>query len=92
MHKNCITAGTKSCEIGVNLMNLLIQRRVDLVLQGHDHTYQRSQQLALGASCAAIVPGAYNPGCVVDDGSDNSYTRGAGTIIVINGNVGRCCY
>ncbi|MBK8034391.1 MAG: DNRLRE domain-containing protein [Chloroflexi bacterium] len=92
MHKNCITAGTKSCEIGVDLMNLLIQRRVDLVLQGHDHSYQRSRQLALGASCAAIVPGAYNPGCVVDDGSDNSYTRGAGTIIVINGNVGRCCY
>jgi Glycosyl hydrolase family 99/Calcineurin-like phosphoesterase len=91
MHKNCLTAGAKSCEIGADLMNLLIQRRVDLVLQGHDHNYQRSRQIAHTTSCTTVTPNSYNPACVVDDGNDNSYTSGAGTIFVISGTVGRCC-
>ena len=50
MHKNCLTIGQKSCEIGADLLNVLIARKVDLVLQGHDHGYQRSKQLSLGAT------------------------------------------
>ncbi len=92
LHKDCLTTGDKSCEIGADLMNLLISKKVDLVLQGHDHTYQRSKQIALGTSCTAVVPGTYNAKCIVDDGSDNAYTRGAGTLFLINGVVGRCCY
>jgi glycosyl hydrolase family 99/SdrD B-like protein/calcineurin-like phosphoesterase family protein/dockerin type I repeat protein len=92
MHKVCITVGDKSCEIGPDLMNLLIRKKVDLVLQGHDHNYQRSKQIALGTSCTSVVPNAYNAGCVVDDGSDNQYITGAGTLFVINGLTGRCCY
>jgi hypothetical protein len=90
-HKNCLTAGEKPCEIGPDLMNLLIEKRVDLVLQGHDHTYQRSKQIALSRGCESVVPGTYNPNCIADDGSDNTYSRGAGTVFVISGVTGRCC-
>ena len=92
MHKNCLTVGQKSCEIGANLINLLIAKKVDLVLQGHDHNYQRSKQIGLGTFCISVVPGSYDPNCVVDDGSDNLYTSGTGTVFLINGVVGRCCY
>jgi hypothetical protein len=86
MHKVCISAGTKSCEIGADLMNLLIEKKVDLVLQGHDHNYQRSKQLI----CAYI--NSYNSTCVVDDGSDNDYRKGTGTVFVISGVFGHGFY
>jgi Calcineurin-like phosphoesterase len=93
MHKVCITTGDKTCEIGTDLMNLLISKRVDLVLQGHDHNYQRSKQLALnGATCPAVPAGSYDPDCVVDGGYDNSYAKGAGPIFLISGSFGLCCY
>jgi hypothetical protein len=56
---------------------------VDLVLQGHDHTYQRSKQL----TCA--FRNAFVGACVVDDGADDTYTKGAGTVFVIAGAFGR---
>ncbi len=86
MHKNCITMATKSCEIGTDLMNLLISKNVDLILQGHDHTYQRSKQL----SCIAV--NNYKSSCIVDDGSDNIYAKGKGPIIVIAGAFGKSLY
>jgi hypothetical protein len=92
MHKNCITAGEKECEIGEDLLNLLVGRRVDLVFQGHDHTYQRSKQLASGPGCRELQADEFEPRCVSDDGADGSYARGAGTVIVISGSFGRCCY
>jgi hypothetical protein len=93
MHKVCITTGDKTCEIGTDLMNLLISKRVDLVLQGHDHNYQRSKQLALnGATCPAVPAGLYDPDCVADSGFDNSYAKGAGPIFLISGSFGLCCY
>ncbi len=82
VHKNCLTMGSKGCEIGEQLMDLLIAKRVDLVLQGHDHDYQRSKQL----SCANA--NAFDAGCVVDDGADGVYSKGAGTVFVINGAFG----
>ncbi len=92
MHKNCLTIGEKSCEIGAELLNELIAAKVDLVLQGHDHGYQRSKQLGLGAGCAAVKTRAFNPACVVDDGSDGSYLRGAGLVFAISGAFGRSAY
>jgi hypothetical protein len=83
MHEVCMTAGSMSCQISGDLQNLLVGKRVDLVLQGHEHTYQRSKQLALGPSCTAVPVGSFKAGCVADDGSDNSYAKGAGTVIVI---------
>jgi hypothetical protein len=83
MHKVCITMGEKRCEIGVDLMNLLISKRVDLVLQGHDHTYQRSKQL----TCA--LANFFARACVANNGSDGAYTKGAGTVVVIAGAFGK---
>jgi hypothetical protein len=82
MHKVCITMGEKKCEIGGDLLNLLISKRVDLILQAHDHTYQRSKQL----TCA--FKDSFVSTCVVDDGSDGTYTKGAGAVLVIAGTFG----
>jgi hypothetical protein len=92
VHKNCITAGDKPCEIGAQLMNLLVEKKVDLVFQGHDHNYQRSKQLAQGTGCAAVPAGSYNAACVADDGADGAYGKGAGMLLVVSGTFGRCCY
>lgn len=81
-HKNCITEATKSCEIGTDFFKMLVDRKVDLVLQGHDHVYQRSKQLR----CA--LPGAPAPACVVDDGADGRYTKGEGTVVMTQGTGG----
>ena len=61
MHKVCLTMGIKSCEIGASLLNVLIDRKVDLIIQGHDHSYQRSKQLALGPNCTAVKAGRTTP-------------------------------
>jgi 3',5'-cyclic AMP phosphodiesterase CpdA len=82
IHKPCLTAGVKSCEIGGDVYDLLVDKRVDLILHGHEHNYQRSKQL----TCA--TPGTYRPECVADDGSDDRYTKGAGSVFVIVGNAG----
>lgn len=82
LHKDCLTAGQKGCEIGPDLMNLLITKRVDVVLHGHDHTYQRSKQL----TCATA--GVYQAQCVADDGADGAYRKGAGTMFVVAGTMG----
>ena len=82
MHKNCLTAGTKPCEIGDALQDLLIAERVDLVLHGHEHTYQRLAQL----SCAN--PGVFEAACVADSGADGVYSAD-GTVFVIAGSGGR---
>ncbi|MBI4671488.1 MAG: metallophosphoesterase [Chloroflexi bacterium] len=92
MHKNCITTGVKSCEIGTDLFNLLVAKKVDLVLQGHDHNYQRSKQLAFNATCTAITPNQYDAPCVIDDGADNVYTKSAGMVLAIVGTGGLSLY
>lgn len=93
MHKNCITMGIKpTCSIGTDLMNLLLDKKVDLILQGHDHTYQRSKQLALSGACTAITVDGYNSGCVADDGSDNQYIKSFGSVVVIVGTAGTGLY
>lgn len=101
MHMNCLTMGVKGCHEldpggsgADDLLNLLIAKKVDLVLQGHDHNYQRSKQLAHAAACPVVlgdysaVGGAaavYNAACVADDGADAAYRKGAGTVFVISG-------
>jgi hypothetical protein len=86
MHKNCISVGAHPCEVGTDIMSLLIERRVDLILQSHDHNYQRSHQLG------CITIDSVDPGCIVDDGADGDYPSGNGPIIVINGEFGRPLY
>lgn len=81
MHQTCLSTGTKSCAFTSgtepDVMNLLINKRVDLVVQGHDHDYQRSKQL----SCAVV--NSYSSSCVAN--ATSPYVKGAGTVFVING-------
>ncbi|MCA1841628.1 MAG: metallophosphoesterase [Actinobacteria bacterium] len=87
--RNCITAGEKHCEIGPDVFNLLVDKKVDLILQGHEHGYERSKQLASGPDCPAIPLGTPAPAaCIADDGSDGAYTKGAGPVLVIAGTLG----
>ena len=85
MHKNCITIGEKSCEIGAPLFNVLLEHKVDVILQGHDHGYQRSKQLSLGPDCPELEPDVYNGGCIARDGGDDAvFRRGAGPVFVVS--------
>jgi hypothetical protein len=101
MHMNCLTMGTKGCHEldpggsgAGDLLNLLIAKKVDLVLQGHDHTYQRSKQLAHSPGCTVLrgdysatggAAAVYDSDCVADDGADAAYPKNAGTVFVISG-------
>jgi PKD repeat protein len=86
MHKPCLSLGEYSCDPGPDLTNMLISKRVDLVLNGHEHLYQRSKQLALGSQCSALSIGTYNANCVVD--ADSDLTKGAGTVFTTIGTGG----
>jgi chitodextrinase len=94
MHHQCISAGEKICSSGMSdLMNLLIEKKVDLLLQAHDHNYQRGKQLGRNTStCPSVPVDTYDPDCVIDDGTDGIYPKGEGTITVINGSFGRNLY
>ncbi len=89
-HKLCISSADATCSMGIAFFNLLIQKKVDLIIEAHDNAYERSKQLALnGGTCPKIGTdgngyAVYNSGCVVDNGAGN-YTRGAGSVIVVNG-------
>jgi hypothetical protein len=89
IHKYCISMVSGSCQIGPDIMNLLIQKKVDLYLQGHDHAFNRSKQLAHRRGCSAVSPGSFDADCVVDTGSDRLYGRGAGTVIITAGAGGK---
>jgi Bacterial Ig domain/Calcineurin-like phosphoesterase len=90
MHKNCLSAGVKPCEISEDLINLLVSKKVDIILQGHEHNYQRTHQLAInGTSCTALSNSSYNANCVVSRTDPNVYGKGAGPMIIIDGIVGR---
>jgi PKD repeat protein len=87
-HENYITAGVNANAIGSDYFNLLVNKRVDLILQGHDHTYQRSKQLAQSAGCPLVPTGTANPLCIADDGADASYVAGTGSVLLIDGTGG----
>lgn len=89
MHRNCIAAVDARCEIGMDLFNLLLDRKVDLVLQAGTPHYERSKQLGLSEECRSIVAGRFDPDCIVDDGADGAYGRGAGSVVVLAGTGGR---
>jgi hypothetical protein len=81
--------GVMPCDIGNDLFNLLVSKKVDLILQGHDHDYQRSKQLAFNSTtCPAIQAETYNSNCVVNDGSTGTYTKGNGPVDMIVGTLG----
>ncbi|NTW39163.1 MAG: PKD domain-containing protein [Cellulomonadaceae bacterium] len=87
MHKPCLSLGEYACDPGPDLVNLLLSKKVDLVLTGHEHLYQRTAQLGLGAACPALAPGVVDTDCIVDGDSD--LVRGAGTVFATVGTGGQ---
>ena len=85
-HTPCLSLGQYACEMGSDLANLLLTKKVDLVLGGHEHLYQRTKQLTTRAGCTQLVPGTFNTSCVVD--SDNDLAAGAGTVFATVGTGG----
>lgn len=86
-HYQCLTASLRlGCTMTKPLWNLLLDKRVDLILTGHEHSYQRSKQLATNpVSCPSMEANAFNPACIVDHGADNEYVKGLGSVNVIAG-------
>ncbi len=78
VHKNWISMGTKGNEVGNDIMALCFTMGVDLMLQGHDHTYQRSKQWN-----NPVVSG--HPTIV---GNGPQYVKGLGLVLTINGSGG----
>ena len=83
MHVPCLSIGNYDCQAGQEFTNMLIEKKVDLVLSGHDHVYQRTHQLSLGGQCQAIVPAAFSGGCLVN--TDASMVQGSGTVFATVG-------
>jgi hypothetical protein len=87
MHKPCISVGEYGCrDIGTGIVQLLLSKRVDLVLNGHEHLYQRTRQLGLRTGCTGITPNAFDADCVAD--SDAAMSQGAGTVFATVGTGG----
>jgi hypothetical protein len=88
-HNNCISTGQYHCLMNKELFDVLIAKRVDVVFSAQDRTYQRSKQVSTSdPGCVQVVIESFDPGCVVDDGSDGRYTQGAGTVFVVAGAAG----
>ena len=89
MHYPCISASNNGCPIGQPLFNLLLQKRVDLILGGHHHNYQRSKQLALTpGTCPSFVLGEFDQDCVAASGA-GVMDKGAGSVVQVVGTFGR---
>ncbi len=89
-HKLCMSSADATCSMGISFFNMLVQKKVDLIIQAHDNAYERSKQLALNSgSCPKIATDGngyvvYNSGCIVDSGLGN-YTRGLGSVVIVQG-------
>ena len=71
-----------STDAGATFMTMLLDKKVDLILQGHEHGYARSKQLTTNPSTCPVLPvDAFNEACVVD--ADDTLAKGAGTLIQI---------
>jgi hypothetical protein len=85
-HKSCLNVREYDCAAQQDLLSLLVEKRVDLVIHGDGHTYQRSKQLtAPRDGCDAVIVQSFDPDCVVGDGNRARHRRGAGTTFVVSG-------
>ena len=82
-HKPCYSIGIYTCEIGADFTNMLISKRVDLVLHGHEHMYQRTHQLGLRAGCSTVPAGSVDTDCLAD--TDGVMSQGFGTVFATSG-------
>ncbi len=93
-HTNYIAASNHEEDISSDYFNLLLEKRVDLILQGHNHVYQRSKQLTNNiAGCTTLTVDTYDTDCVASDGgASNVFTKGQGSILAIVGMGGDTLY
>jgi hypothetical protein len=86
-HKPCINDGTANpCDMTQALFDKLVDLKVDLILQAHTHTYQRSKQLAHGPACPSVLAdNRFDGDCIVDNGTSGTYAAGAGSVVVTDG-------
>lgn len=87
MHTPCLSVGRYACLPGKPLMDLMLSKKVDLVLSGHEHLYQRTMQLAHGVKCPGITPKVFVEECIKD--GSNAMSKGAGTVFVTVGTGGK---
>ncbi len=86
MHEYCFVIGTEKC-LNQQLLDLLLKKHVDVILQGQKHNYQASQQLALNTTtCKTLNTIKYNANCIAN--ATNSMTQGQGSVIVVTGTGG----
>ncbi len=85
MHVPCLAMSAANCSSGPDLNNLLISKKVDLVMSGHVHMYARTKQLATSTSCPVVTPNTSNAACIRD--SDGTMTQG-GTVFATVGTGG----
>ena len=86
MHQYCFVIDSTVCP-SQDLLDLLLNKKVDLILEAQKHTYQASKQLALNpTTCPTLPITSYNTQCVVN--ATRSFTKGAGSIIVVTGTGG----
>lgn len=90
MHTPCLSVGQHDCQPGADLTTMLVDRKVPLVLNGHEHVYQRTSQVAVGSACPSIVPDTFDSDCVVD--TDGQLQASLGTTFVTVGTGGRALY
>lgn len=83
LHKPCIGLVGTACPMGQDLLDALLVKKVDLILHGDQHSYQRTKQLR----CAIRSTGIYFPECIAD--GDGQFAKGAGSIIAVVGTGGR---
>jgi PKD repeat protein len=85
-HYPCLSVGIYNCP-STPFYQLLLSKKVDLVLNGHEHAYMRTNQLRTGVSgCTTLTTGGFNPACVAD--SDSVFTAGQGTVFATVGTGG----
>jgi hypothetical protein len=92
MNDDCVNDGQYYCDIGPELMSLLVDDHVDLVLTARDHSYQRSAQIATNShGCSAVPLNAFNRRCLVD-GPSTTMHRHAGTVFAVVGSASSDLY
>jgi hypothetical protein len=78
MHTPCFSLGQYGCVAGQALTNLLVSKKVDLVMTAHEHAYQRTHQLVVNGACPWIFPGNTVASCIAN--SANQVEQGKGTV------------
>lgn len=86
-HYPCLSVGQYTCPTNRDFYDLMLSKKVDLVLHGHEHGYMRTNQIRTGTTgCPTLTVNAFNANCVAD--SDGNFTAGQGTVFATAGTGG----